>query len=251
MPTENRRPGVGMSGGGELPVKPRGFLEMLTAKQRLSLMELGASHHYRRGQIIMREGRPADVVIVVLEGLVRVTTASEDGKEILLGLRGSGDLLGEMAALSNSKIRSATVAAATQLRACMIRAAPFVAYLERNPQVANRVSDLVADKLRAANRRRLEFNAYPAETRVARVLAEIAVAHGHREGTAWRVGPEITQADLASLASASARTIEKILRVFEADGLVARRRRNLIVTDLPALEQRCRSLPAIRPGRDY
>jgi CRP-like cAMP-binding protein len=41
-------------------------------------------------------------------------TASEDGKEILLGLRGSGDLLGEMGALSNSKVRPATVTAATR-----------------------------------------------------------------------------------------------------------------------------------------
>jgi hypothetical protein len=50
-------------------------------------------------------------------------TASEDGKEILLGLRGSGDLLGEMGALSNSKIRPATVTAATPLRGSMMRAA--------------------------------------------------------------------------------------------------------------------------------
>jgi CRP/FNR family cyclic AMP-dependent transcriptional regulator len=250
MPTDSRRPGMGISGSRQLPANPRGFLGMLTSTQRHSLTELGAYHHYNRGQAIMREGRPADIVIVILDGLVRVTTASEDGKEILLALRGSGDLLGEMAAVSNGKIRSATVTAATQLRACTIRAAVFVAYLERNPQVANRVSDIVADKLRASNRRRLEFNAYPAEARVARVLAEIAVAHGHREETTWRIGPEITQADLASLASASVRTVEKILRAFEAGGVVARRRRDLIVTDLPALEQRCRSLPATRPGRD-
>lgn len=198
----------------------------------------------------MREGGPADVVIVVLEGLALVTAASEDGKEILLGLRGDGDLLGEMGALSSNTVRSATVTAATRLRGCVIRAASFVTFLERNPQVANRVSDIVASKLRAANRRRLEFNAYPAEARVVQVISEVAVAFGHRDADGWRIGPEITQANLASLASASVRTIEKILRALEHDGVVARRRRDLIVTDLPALEERCRSLRANRPGRD-
>jgi CRP/FNR family transcriptional regulator, cyclic AMP receptor protein len=228
---------------------PTGFLSLLTNHQRRSLLELGAAHLYRRGQVIMREGGPADIVVVVLDGLARVTALSEDGKEILLGFRGGGDLLGEMGAVSSSS-RSATVTAATDLRGTVIRAALFVAYLERSPRVANRVSDSVAGKLRAANRRRLEFNAYPAESRVARILAEIAVAHGHREGTAWRIGREITQADVASLASTSVRTVEKILSDFEGAGIVVRRRRDLIVTDPVALETRSRPLHPIPPRRD-
>jgi len=226
-----------------------GFLGLLTSNQCSSLLELGSSRVYQPGQVLMREGNPADIVIVILRGLAKVTAVSEDGKEILLGFRGSGDLVGEMAVLSSTS-RSATVIAATELQGSVISAASFVAYLERSPQVANRVSDIMADKLRAANRRRVEFNAYPAEGRVARVLAEVALAHGHAEGATWRIGSEITQADLASLASASVRTIEKVLRVFERDGIVARRRRDLIVTDLAALEARCRSLGQTRPGRD-
>jgi CRP/FNR family transcriptional regulator, cyclic AMP receptor protein len=122
-------PGKRVPGGVALSEQPGGFLGLLTSKQRVSLLELGSAHLYRRGQVLMREGGPADVVMVVLEGLARVTTASEDGKEILLGLRGSGDLLGEMGALSSSNLRSATVTAATQLRGCVIRAASFVAFL--------------------------------------------------------------------------------------------------------------------------
>lgn len=223
-----------------LETSPGGFLGLLTAHQRRSLLKLGAVHRYSRGQVLMYEGGPADVVVVILDGLARVTVVSEDGKEILLGFRGSGDLLGEMGTVSSTS-RSATVTAATELRGNVIRAASFVAHLERAPQVANRVSDILARKLRAANRRRLESTAYSAKARVARVLAEIAVAYGHREGLAWRIGPEITQADVASLASVSVRTIEKILRAFEAEGVVVRRRCDLIVTDLVALEAHSRS----------
>jgi CRP/FNR family cyclic AMP-dependent transcriptional regulator len=230
-------------------VRVHSFLDLLTSRQRSSLLDLGATYVYRRGQVMVHEGGSGDVVIIIFEGLAKVTLVSEDGKEILLGFRGSGDLVGEMAVLSNMP-RSATVTAATDLQASVIRAASFVAYLERFPQVANRVSDIMADKLRAANRRRLEFNAYPAEARVASVLAEVAWAYGHPEGAARRIGPEITQADLASLASASVRTIEKILRVLENDGVVVRRRRDLIVTDLGALQARYKPPRATRPGRD-
>lgn len=228
---------------------PGKFLDLLTASQKISLLELGTVRVYYPSQILMREGNTGDVVVVILRGLAKVVVVSEGGKEVLLGLRGDGDLVGEMAVLS-SRSRSATVLAATELQGCVIKAASFVSYLERTAQVANRVSDIMADKLRAANRRRLEFNAYPAEGRVGRILVEVSSRYGYHEGSTWRIGPEITQADLASLASASVRTVEKVLRTLEGAGLVVRRRRNLIVTDMDALEAHCRSLLATRPGRD-
>ena len=161
-----------------------------------------------------------------------------------MGLRGAGELLGEMAALSGQS-RSASVSAATELHGNVISAEPFVAYLGRSPGAASRLTQMVADRLRAANRRRLEFHSYPAEGRIARVLGEVARSHGHAEGTTWRIGPEITQADLASLSSASVRTVEKVLRLFEQEGLVQRKRRDLVVIDPAALEARAEYFPTI------
>ncbi len=198
---------------------------------------------------MMREGQEGTAVVIIMDGLARVTALSERGKEILLGFRGGGDLVGEMAVLSNQP-RSATVTAATRLRARKISAQSFVAYLERSPQVANRVTDIMASKLREANRRRVEFSSCPVRCRVATELADLALEYGHGEEGTWRIGPEITQADLASLAAASVRTVEKILRTFESDGLVVRRRRDLIVADLAALQARGKSDRLTRPWRD-
>jgi CRP/FNR family transcriptional regulator, cyclic AMP receptor protein len=248
---DERHAGALPPGPGWSRIPTDSFLGMLTDNQRNSLLGLGSNTTYRPGQTIMREGNPGNAVVIILRGLARVTVHSEDGKEVLLGFRSSGDLVGEMAVMSRrSRSRSATVAAATELLGNFIGAASFVAYLERSPQVASRVSDIIADKLRAASRRRLEYNAYPAEVRLACILAEVALTYGYAEGTAWRIGLEITQADLASLGSVSVRTIEKILRTMEGDGMVARHRRDLIITDLAALQARCRSLGATRPGRD-
>jgi|HubBroStandDraft_1064217.scaffolds.fasta_scaffold11410_3 CRP/FNR family cyclic AMP-dependent transcriptional regulator len=229
--------------------QPSGFFFSLTDAQRNALLELGSGCTYRAGQVMMREGNPGRAVIIILAGLAKITALSEHGKEILLGFRGNGDLIGEMAVLSSER-RSATVTAATSLNGRLILAESFVAYLERSPQVANRVSDIMASKLREANRRRVEYSSYPVQCRVARELTELALAFGHAEEDAWRIGPEITQADLASLAAASVRTIEKVLRAFESDGFVVRRRRDLIVTDIGALQARARCESLIRPGRD-
>lgn len=230
-------------------MQARKFFPLLTCAQRDSLMALGTGHIYRPGQVMMREGHPGTIVIIILDGLAKVTALSERGKEILLGFRGSGDLVGEMAVLSHQP-RSATVTAATRLSARKIPAQSFVAYLERSPQVANQVTDIMAGKLREANRRRVDFSSNPAECRVATELADVALAYGRDEEGAWRIGAEITQADLASLAAASVRTVERILQAFEKDGLVVRRRRDLIVADLDALRARGKYDRSTRHWRD-
>ena len=38
---------------------------------------------------------------MILRGLAKVVVVSEGGKEVLLGFRGRGDLIGEMAVLSS------------------------------------------------------------------------------------------------------------------------------------------------------
>lgn len=237
--------GTGSRGRAPMLSWPRSsFLGSLTDGEREALLALGVGRVYPRGKTILRQGETGELVVLILHGIAKVNVVAETGKETLLGIRGAGELMGEMAALSG-QLRSASVSAATELHGRVIMKGPFVAYLGRSPGGANRLTQMMAERLRAANRRRLEFNSYPVEGRVARVLGEVARAHGHPEGSAWRIGPEITQSDLASLSSASLRTVEKLLRVFEQDGLVVRRRRDLVVTDPAALDARAEDFPAL------
>lgn len=217
-----------------MPWPRRSFLGTLTNGERQELLELGSERLYTPGTSILRQGEEGKTVVLILNGIAKISIVSETGNEILVGIRGAGELIGEMAPLSGES-RSASAIAATRVNGRVITARLFLGHLGRSPGVASRLAQMVADRLRASNRRRLEFNSYPVEGRIARVLSEVALAHGHPEGNAWRIGAEITQADLASLSSVSVRTVEKVLRVFEQDGLVVRRRRDLIVVDPASL----------------
>ena len=229
-------PGWNQPGGsGPLMYWPhRSFLGSLTSGDRQDLLALGTERDYPLGRTILRQGEEGAIVVLILSGIAKINIVAETGTEVLVGIRGAGELIGEMAPLSGES-RSASAVAATKVSSRVIKAEPFLSYLGRSPRVASRLAQMVAGRLRAANRRRLEFSSYPVEGRIARVLGEVALAHGHQQGTAWRIGPEITQADLASLAAASVRTVEKVLKTFEQQGLVVRKRRDLIVIDPTAL----------------
>jgi CRP/FNR family cyclic AMP-dependent transcriptional regulator len=67
---------------------------------------------------------------------------------------------------------------------------------------------------------------------VAAILVEAADTAGRLTADGVSIGPELTQADLASMASVSLSTFEKTLQLLEQDGLVQRHRRALIISGL-------------------
>lgn len=217
------------------------FLGSLTEDECKSLLSLGIYRKYPRGTYLLHEGEKGNHVVIILRGIVKVSVDAETGNTVMLGIRGPGELIGEMSVLCKQP-RTATAVAGIELHAQVIHNQAFIAHLDHYPGVAARIAAMMGGRLRDANMRRLEFNAYSVQGRVARVLTEVARIHGHREGGCLRIGPEITQADLASLSSVSVRSIEKVLRAFEVDGLVARRRRDLIVIDPASLDERAKSL---------
>jgi CRP/FNR family cyclic AMP-dependent transcriptional regulator len=213
------------------------FLAALTADQRADLLARGVERTLGRGRTLMNQGEAGESVALLLRGTVKISAISADGHEALLGLRSDGDLLGEMAVATRAP-RSARVVAATEITVRVLPEREFCAYLEHWPGAAVQVTAAVVRKLRAANERRAEFQSRSAAERVAIILADTAARVGHAVPGGVSIGPEITQADLASLATVSVSTIEKVLQALERDGLVERHRRALVVVDPRALRRR-------------
>ena len=207
------------------------FLGSLSPAQSADLLGRGAAQHYARGKVLIDQGALARTVFILLEGVVKISAFSSEGHESVLGLRTHGDLIGEMAFVTRSA-RSARVAAVTPLEVRVLTESAFAAYLADWPNAASDVAAAVARKLRTANERRAEFVACSAATRVSVILAEVARMIGRPVAEGLTIGHEVTQGDLASLASVSLRTLEKVLKDLEHEGKVKRQRRALIITDL-------------------
>jgi CRP-like cAMP-binding protein len=100
---------------------------------------------FARGATLMREGEPADYVIVVLSGRTKICV-SEYGRELLLAERGPGDLIGERAALEVSE-RSATVVALTTVQALVVTTERFAEFVSSHPRALGLVEGQVYARL--------------------------------------------------------------------------------------------------------
>jgi CRP/FNR family transcriptional regulator, cyclic AMP receptor protein len=115
--------------------------------------------------------------------------------------------------------------------------ADFLAVLARDRSLAEAVNRSMAAKLRAGTERRMEFAAFDAPTRFARVLRELAGTYGERSGNRVTISWPLTQSELASLASVAEPTAQKALRRLRNAGVISTGYRSLTVEDLTALNQ--------------
>ena len=77
---------------------------------RPALHERGVSRRFERGAALFHERQLSDRVMLLLEGRVKIASASEDGREAVLAFRGPGEVLGELSAIDGQP-RSASVTA--------------------------------------------------------------------------------------------------------------------------------------------
>src|SRR5689334_10958507 len=84
-----------------------------------------------QGQLLFRQGDPADALYVVVQGRVRVSALDPSGQEKVFAFLGAGDVVGEMGLLTDEP-RSATAMAATDTRLLQLRKDDFDGLLANN-----------------------------------------------------------------------------------------------------------------------
>lgn len=111
-----------------------------------ALHALAFTRTFQQGEAIVEEGRTGNGAYVILNGRVEVVRAEGTPRAQVLATFGPGDPFGELALLGEWK-RTATVRAIEETTCLGIDRWLFLAYLEREPKVALKLLQFVADRL--------------------------------------------------------------------------------------------------------
>jgi CRP-like cAMP-binding protein len=222
---------------------PDSLLARLPEQARDRLLALGARQEFPSpGRVLTREGDSSTVVYLLLEGIVKLTGATDRG-EALIGIRVGGEAVGEFAAL-DGRPRLATAITAGPVIARVIGRSEFTGLLNRDSDLTFAIARSVADKLRTATSRRVDFAGCDVTTRFARVLLDLAERYGEQTPEGRRICCPLTQTELATLAGAAEPTVQRILRQLKAEKIVTIGYRETTVLDMDLLRQRAFPEPA-------
>jgi CRP-like cAMP-binding protein len=172
---------------------------------------------YQKGQIVYTQGELADSVFYIQSGKVRNTVVSEQGKEAVVALLGTGDFFGE-GCLTGQPLRLATVSAMTQSVIVRITKADITRVIHEKPAFA----ELFIAHLLARNSRVEEdlvdqlFNS--SEKRLARIL--LLLANFGKEGRPEPVIAKISQETLAEMIGTTRSRVSHFMNKFRELGLI-------------------------------
>ncbi|MGH7753503.1 MAG: Crp/Fnr family transcriptional regulator, partial [Gemmatimonadales bacterium] len=176
-------------------------------------------------------------VLAVLSGNVKVSYFTDEGQEIVLAIRGPGELLGELETIDGEP-RAATGTALGTVEAVAVGAESFTEFLQEYPRVALVVLRTLSRRLREATRRRVERSALDTTDRVAARLVELADQYGEASGGHVRILLPLSQEELAAWVGVSREAVSKALRALRERGWIETHRRAVTVLNRDALRRR-------------
>lgn len=219
------------------------FARALTGQEHESVMALGSRKRYAADSHLLTEGDRSSHVVIILQGWVTVSVATDRGAtRLILGLRGPGELLGEMAALDNHP-RSATVRALGPIEAQVISGDAFRRFLALYPRVSGLVMRQLTFRLRSADQERSALASLTVLQRLATRLMELSRAEpaGPFTPSASSRGPSpagtvvhLAQDELAATVGATREAVAKALRLLRTQQVVRTGNRMVEILD-PAL----------------
>lgn len=181
------------------------------------------------------QGIFTDAVFLVASGLVKLSHTSSDGKEIIVGIRRSGWVLGMAATILNQPQPTGAVAV-TCCRLLRIPAREIRCLLDAEATFFRYLLELQAQEVHDHLQNLVQLASHPAEYRLVSLLSEFASgANSSRSEAGRNMRIPLKQWEIADLLGVSPEHTCRVLHQLEQKGLVLRKGRALFVPEAERL----------------
>jgi CRP/FNR family transcriptional regulator, cyclic AMP receptor protein len=204
------------------------------ALQRISA--LAGRKLYDKGAVIFSQGDPGDALYGVASGRVRISASGAGGREVFLNIMEPGDTFGEIAVMDGLP-RTAGATALERTTLIVLKRADFLAFVEREPQLAIHLLKLLCQRLRWTSEIVEESAFLSGPARLAKRLLILAQLHGRPIAAGPALEMRISQADLAHFLGISRQIVNQHLGEWAKASWVKLGRGRIVISDPAALER--------------
>jgi len=186
-------------------------------------------------QMIFSRGDPGRDIYLVIEGRIRLSVLSSDGRELSFDHAGPGHVFGEIATLDGGE-RTAGATAISRVQAMSLPQKALMELIENNPKVATAAIRFLCQRLRDTDQRLEAIALHRIEVRLARLMLSALKLQSAtvKDGKA-KLDLGMSQGELALLIGASRPKVNIALTMLEDTGAITRQGASYIC-DIEALE---------------
>lgn len=188
---------------------------------------------FQRGDMILLEDDPSEVIYFVVSGAVKSFKTSIEGKEQTLCLLRTGESFNDVPILDGGPNVASAMAMTPVLLYGMTKT-DIEELLQENPAVAMNVIRVLSKKVRHFVSMVEDLSFRDVTSRVAKLLLEYATDHG---GPEEPHRPRLTQQEMAAMVGTAREVVGRSLKVLEEEGAIRMDRHRIVVTNRKALQE--------------
>jgi CRP/FNR family cyclic AMP-dependent transcriptional regulator len=212
-PPKQQRPNIGER---TMTLKAVPFFTQLSDHELDLVRAVATEKTYPKNAVVLTEGEAGDSLYMIQAGKVKVFIGDEEGREIILKILGPGSFFGEMSMIDKQP-RSASVTTLETSTFLVLQHAAFEKCVEQAPTIGNMVMQILAQRVREADRKIGTLALMDVYGRVASTLLELAVYTNGK----LMVGEKLSQQDLANMVGASREMVNRILKDLSDRGFIS------------------------------
>jgi len=202
----------------------------LSDKDLQKISQVASKKLYHKDNLILIEEEIGSTLFIILNGRVKISRITDDGREVILAILSEGDFFGEMALL-DGQTRSANVTAIEDSELMVLRREDFLQMLRDYPQIAINLLKELAQRIRKSDEHIKSLSLQDATGRVANTLLRIAEDSGvYRHGQV-EISELPLQQDLANMAGTSRETISRVIKSLMVQGYLKKEKGKIIILD--------------------
>lgn len=212
-----------------------GWFASLPESIRSEVLARTQRRSFASGERIYARGDDSDGMYGVVEGSVRVSGLSVEGRQTVLDFYGPGSWFGEVAMVDGLP-RSHDADAHGPTVLLQLRPADFEAVVDHHPIFGRAFSRLVALRLRILLMALEQYSAQSLEQRLASRLLMLTGPYGVAGPEGVRIELHLPQETLAQLIGSTRQRVNQILRSWEAKGILDQEYGRIVLLDQDRLE---------------
>ena len=199
------------------------------------LIDMSTVRQLTDGQILYVRNDPAEGLYGVLDGALRISTCSPEGKQIVYTILEKGSWIGEVSLFDGQpRLNDAEALGDTTL--LLVSRERFNAMLDQRPELYKHFMLLVCSHFRDAMALIEDRNLRSYQERLARQLVILANQHGHQVSAGTEINLRLPQEELALLVGTTRQRINKVLKDWEREQWVSVSYSRITINDIAALE---------------
>jgi CRP-like cAMP-binding protein len=181
-----------------------------------------------KNETLFRQGDAANAFYLVLSGRLKISQTTQDGQQIIIRYLGAKEIAGCVAVCGGVPY-PATATAVEDTWAMTWSRARIADLAARYPDLAFNAMRIMSGRTVELQERLQEIQSERVEGRVAHALARLALQAGRRTAEGVEIDTPLSRQDLADMTGTTLHTVSRTLSAWEARGIVAGRRRKVVI----------------------